>query len=97
MLASPYEQFLEAMLEAEVFARDEATGPCTHMRYAAFPQLRGWRILARPPRGRVSGRSSCTQLDWIAMHANVCFVGRVRPGKTDLAIASLLCWSATGD
>jgi len=33
----PYEQFLEALLEAEVFARD-ASGARQRIRHAAFPQ-----------------------------------------------------------
>src|SRR6195952_752844 len=35
----PYEQFLEALLEAEVFAR-EASGARMRIRHAAFPQLK---------------------------------------------------------
>ncbi|MGH8721015.1 MAG: ATP-binding protein, partial [Burkholderiales bacterium] len=35
----PYEQFLESLLEAEVFARD-ASGARMRIRHAAFPALK---------------------------------------------------------
>jgi len=49
----PYEQFLEALLEAEVFARD-ASGARTRIRSAGFPPTRRWKTstspLSPPPR-----------------------------------------------
>ena len=43
----PYEQFLEALLEAEVFAR-EASGARQRIRHAGFPPARRSRISTGP-------------------------------------------------
>ena len=53
----PYEQFLETLLEAEVFARD-ASGARTRIRHAAFPGIedaRGLRLVG-PALGRTAAR-----------------------------------------
>lgn len=44
----PYEQFLEALLEAEVFARD-ASGARQRVRHAAFPAHKTLRTSTSPP------------------------------------------------
>jgi DNA replication protein DnaC len=84
----PYEQFLEALLEAEVFAR-EASGARMRIRHAAFPQLKtledfDWAAQPSAERPLVL---HLAQLDWITEHANVCFFGPPGTGKTHLAIA----------
>jgi len=84
----PYEQFLEALLEAEVFAR-EASGARTRTRYAGFPALKtlddfDWTAQPSAERPLVL---HLAQLDWLSEHANVCFFGPPGTGKTHLAIA----------
>jgi DNA replication protein DnaC len=84
----PYEQFLEALLEAEVFAR-EASGARMRIRHAAFPALKtledfDWAAQPSAERPLVL---HLAQLDWISEHANVCFFGPPGTGKTHLAIA----------
>jgi DNA replication protein DnaC len=84
----PYEQFLEALLEAEVFAR-EASGARMRIRHAAFPALKtledfDWAAQPSAERPLVL---HLAQLDWITEHANVCFFGPPGTGKTHLAIA----------
>ena len=84
----PYEQFLEALLEAEVFARD-ASGARMRIRHAAFPALKtlddfDWTAQPSAERPLVL---HLAQLAWIEEAANVCFLGPPGTGKTHLAIA----------
>ena len=84
----PYEQFLEALLEAEVFARD-ASGARQRVRAAQFPQRKtledfDWQAQPAAERALVL---HLAQLAWIDEHANVCFLGPPGTGKTHLAIA----------
>jgi len=84
----PYEQFLEALLEAEVFARD-ASGARTRIRHAQFPARKtledfDWTAQPAAERPLVMHLS---QLAWIEEHSNVCLVGPPGTGKTHLAIA----------
>jgi DNA replication protein DnaC len=84
----PYEQFLEALLEAEVFARD-ASGARQRIRHAQFPAQKtledfDWRAQPAAERPLVL---HLAQLAWIEEHANVCFLGPPGTGKTHLAIA----------
>jgi DNA replication protein DnaC len=84
----PYEQFLEALLEAEVFARD-ASGARQRIRHAAFPARKtledfDWQAQPAAERPLVM---HLAQLAWIDEHANVCFLGPPGTGKTHLAIA----------
>ena len=72
----PYEQFLEALLEAEVFAR-EASGARQRIRHAAFPAQKSvedfdWTAQPAAERPLVM---HLAQLAWIEEHANVCFLG----------------------
>jgi DNA replication protein DnaC len=72
----PYEQFLEVLLEAEVFARD-ASGAPTRVRAAQFPQRKtlddfDWQAQPAAERPLVM---HLAQLAWIEEHANVCFFG----------------------
>jgi DNA replication protein DnaC len=79
----PYEQFLEALLEAEVFARD-ASGARQRIRHAAFPAhktLEDFDFTAQPGAERPL-ILHLAQLSWITEHANVCFVGPPGTGKT---------------
>lgn len=84
----PYEQFLETLLEAEVFARD-ASGARQRTRAASFPQhktLEDFDFSAQPSAERPLVMH-LAQLAWIEERANVCFLGPPGTGKTHLAIA----------
>lgn len=83
-----YEQFLEALLEAEVFARD-ASGTRNRIRHAAFPAhktLEDFDFTAQPAAERPL-LMHLAQLAWVTEHANVCFFGPPGTGKTHLATA----------
>ena len=78
----PYEQFLETLLEAEVFARD-ASGARTRIRHASFPALKtledfDWSAQPSAERPLVL---HLAQLSWIEERANVCFFGPPGPGS----------------
>ena len=84
----PYEQFLAALLEAEVFARD-ASGARQRIRHAQFPARKtledfDWQAQPAAERPLVM---HLAQLSWIEEHANVCFFGPPGTWKTHLAIA----------
>ena len=84
----PYEQFLESLLEAEVFARD-ASGARTRVRNAGFPALKtledfDWTAQPSAEKPLVL---HLAQLAWVEERANVCFLGPPGTGKTHLAIA----------
>jgi hypothetical protein len=84
----PYEQFLEVLLEAEVFARD-ASGARQRIRHAAFPAhktLEDFDFTAQPSAEKPL-LLHLAQLAWIHEHANVCLIGPPGTGKTHLAIA----------
>jgi DNA replication protein DnaC len=84
----PYEQFLETLLEAEVFARD-ASGARQRIRHAAFPAhktLEDFDFTAQPSAEKPL-LLHLAQLAWIHEHANVCLIGPPGTGKTHLAIA----------
>jgi DNA replication protein DnaC len=84
----PYEQFLEVLCEAEVFAR-EASGAQTRTRSAGFPAhktLEDFDFTAQPTAERPLVMH-LAQLAWIEEHANVCLIGPPGTGKTHLAIA----------
>jgi hypothetical protein len=69
----PYEQFLETLCEAEVFAR-EASGARTRTRTAGFPAhktLEDFDFTAQPSAERPLVMH-LAQLAWIEEHANVC-------------------------
>jgi DNA replication protein DnaC len=72
----PYEQFLEALLEAEVFARD-ASGSRNRVRHAAFPAhktLEDFDFTAQPAAEKPL-ILHLAQLAWTSEHMNVCFFG----------------------
>src|SRR3712207_7685535 len=84
----PYEQFLETLLEAEVFARD-AAGARQRIRHAAFPAhktLEDFDFAAQPGAEKPL-ILHLAQLTWIDEHSNVCFFGAPGTGKTHLSIA----------
>jgi len=84
----PYEQFLEALCEAEVFAR-EASGARQRIRAAAFPApktLEDFDFAAQPGAERPL-ILHLAQLAWIDEAANVCFLGPPGTGESHLAIA----------
>jgi len=69
----PYEQFLEALLEAEVFARD-ASGARQRIRHAALPAhktLEDFDFTAQSGAERPL-ILHLTQLAWITEHRNLC-------------------------
>jgi DNA replication protein DnaC len=83
-----YEQFLETLLEAEVFARD-ASGARNRIRHAAFPAhktLEDFDFTAQPAAERPLIQH-LAQLAWTQEHMNVCFFGPPGTGKTHLGIA----------
>jgi len=84
----PYEQFLETLCEAEVFAR-EASGARQRNRSAGFPAhktLEDFDFTAQPSAERPLVMH-LAQLAWIEEHANVCLIGPPGTGKSHLAIA----------
>jgi DNA replication protein DnaC len=84
----PYERFLEALCEAEVFARD-ASGARNRIRHAAFPAhktLEDFDWSAQPSAERPLV-THLAQLAWVEEHANVCFLGPPGTGKSHLATA----------
>jgi len=83
-----YEQFLEVLLEAEVFARD-ASGARNRVRHAAFPAhktLEDFDFTAQPAAEKPL-IYHLAQLAWTQEHMNVCFFGPPGTGKTHLGIA----------
>ena len=91
----PYEQFLETLLEAEVFARD-ASGARMRIRHAGFPALKSlddfdWSAQPSAEKPLVMHLS---QLAWIEERANVCFLGPPGTGITPAAQAPSLPDSA---
>jgi DNA replication protein DnaC len=78
----PYEQFLEVLCEAEVFAR-EASGARQRIRAAGFPApktLEDFDFAAQPGAERPLIQH-LAQLAWIDEAANVCFLGPPDPGS----------------
>jgi DNA replication protein DnaC len=78
----PYEQFLEVLLEAEVFARD-ASGSRNRIRHAAFPAhktLEDFDFAAQPAAEKPL-IFHLAQLAWAQEHMNVCFFGPPGPGS----------------
>jgi DNA replication protein DnaC len=72
----PYEQFLEVLLEAEVFARD-ASGSRNRIRHAAFPAhktLEDFDFTAQPAAEKPL-IFHLAQLAWATEHMNVRLVG----------------------
>jgi IstB-like ATP binding protein len=78
-----YEAFLEALLEAEVFARD-ASGARQRIRSAGFPALKSLEDFdwAAQPSAERPLVEHLAQLTWISEAANVCFLGPPGTGKT---------------
>jgi hypothetical protein len=91
----PYEQFLETLLEAEVFARD-ASGARMRIRAAGFPSLKtledfDWSAQPSAERPLVL---HLAQLAWIEEQANVCFLGPPGTGKTHCETPTGPSWVA---
>jgi DNA replication protein DnaC len=89
----PYEQFLESLLEAEVFARD-ASGARMRIRQAGFPAIKtledfDWSAQRSAERPLVM---HLAQLGWIEERANVCFFGPPGTGKSRVAFATAQEW-----
>jgi DNA replication protein DnaC len=84
----PYEQFLETLLEAEVFARD-ASGARMRVRAAGFPAIKTLEDFdwAAQPSAERPLALHLAQLAWIEERGNVCFLGPPGTGKSHLAIA----------
>lgn len=78
----PYEQFLESLLEAEVFARD-ASGARQRIRHAAFPALKTLEDFdwSAQPSAEKPLLLHLAQLAWIEERANVCFLGPPGTGR----------------
>jgi DNA replication protein DnaC len=77
----PWEQFLEVLLEAEVFAR-EGSGARQGTRHAGFPvhkTLEDFDFTAQPSAERPLVMH-LAQLAWIEEHANVCLIGNPGTG-----------------
>jgi DNA replication protein DnaC len=90
----PYEQFLEVLLEAEVFARD-ASGARQRIRHAAFPAhktLEDFDFTAQPSAEKPL-LLHLAQLAWIHEHANVCLIGPPGTGKTHCETPFLPSWA----
>jgi hypothetical protein len=78
----PYEQFLQALCEAEVFAR-EASGARQRIRSAGFPApktLEDFDFAAQPGAERPL-ILHLAQFAWIEEAANVCLIGPPDPGS----------------
>ena len=78
----PYELFLEALCEAEVFAR-EASGARQRIRHAGFPApktLEDFDFAAQPAAEKPL-ITHLAQLAWVDEAANVCFLGPPDPGS----------------
>jgi IstB-like ATP binding protein len=84
----PYEQFLEALGDAEVFAR-EASGARQRIRAAGFPApktLEDFDFAANPGAERPL-ITHLAQLAWIEEAATVCLIGPPRHRQTHVATA----------
>jgi DNA replication protein DnaC len=90
----PYEQFLEVLLEAEVFARD-ASGARNRIRHAAFPAhktLEDFDFSAQPAAEKPL-IYHLAQLAWATEHLNVCFFGPPGTGKTHCETPIVSSWA----
>jgi DNA replication protein DnaC len=86
--AGPMSSSFEALLEAEVFARD-ASGARQRVRHVALPAhktLEDFDFTAQPGAEKPL-ILHLAQLAWITEHSNVCFFGPPGTGKTHLSIA----------
>ena len=89
-----FERFLEALLEAEVFARD-ASGASQRIRSAAFPArktLEEFDFTAQPSAERPL-LMHLAQLAWVLEHSNVLFFGP--PGPVSHCPPHLGHWSSS--
>lgn len=78
----PYEQFLETLLEAEVFARD-ASGARQRIRHAALPAhktLEDFDFTAQPGAEKPL-ILHLAQLTWVQEHATSAFLARRAPAR----------------